>query len=152
LALSMVLGITAILFGCSKNEKGQVAPDASERQGAGDQVDHKETRVCEVLFLSPPVYSSDGCHLAWPTAAAPVRTTARQVVVDGVEGPVYDGIGQDSRVFSPDSQKLAYMAQKGRKWFIVVQSVAGSREEWPAFEGFAQGSIHWSQDSKRLSY
>jgi hypothetical protein len=45
------------------------------------------------------------------------------VVVDGVEGKEYDGAA--SLVFSPDSGRVAYGAQRGGKWLVVVDGVEG---------------------------
>ena len=47
------------------------------------------------------------------------------MVVDGVEGKEYDGIGQGSLVFSPDSKRVAYAAQRGGKQLVVVDGVEG---------------------------
>ncbi|HOK09764.1 MAG TPA: hypothetical protein PLJ10_08900, partial [Candidatus Hydrogenedens sp.] len=47
------------------------------------------------------------------------------VVVDGVEGKEYDGIGAGSLIFSPDSRRVAYSAKRGGKWVVVVDGVEG---------------------------
>jgi hypothetical protein len=54
------------------------------------------------------------------------------VVVDGVEGKEYYGIGKeyygivkDTLVFSPDSNRIAYGATRGGKSLVVVDGVEG---------------------------
>ena len=39
------------------------------------------------------------------------------VVVDGVEGKKYDAVVAGSSVFSPDSKRVAYGAERGGKWW-----------------------------------
>ena len=45
------------------------------------------------------------------------------VMVDGLRGKEYDGIGRGSLVFSPDATKMAYQAKRGDKWLVVVDEV-----------------------------
>jgi len=42
------------------------------------------------------------------------------VVINGEEGEKYDGIEIWSLIFSPDSQRIAYVAKKGENWFVVI--------------------------------
>jgi hypothetical protein len=64
--------------------------------------------------------------------------------VDGVEGKEYDGVG--GVVFSPDSQRVAYMARRGDKVLVVMDGVEGKEYDaigvYPVF----------SPDSKRVAY
>ena len=53
------------------------------------------------------------------------RGGKRLVVVDGVEGKEYDGIGEGTPVFSPDSKRVAYAAARGAKQLVVVDGVEG---------------------------
>jgi hypothetical protein len=48
------------------------------------------------------------------------------VVVDGVEGKEYDGIGGPP-LFSPSSSRVAYWAWRGNKTFVVVDRVEGKK-------------------------
>ncbi len=55
------------------------------------------------------------------------------VVVDGQEGRQYDGHVSKPPVFNPilssDSRRMAYVAQEGSRWFMVVdvrRAVLGS--------------------------
>jgi hypothetical protein len=69
------------------------------------------------------------------------------VVVDGVEGKKYDGIGWFLH-FSPDSKRVAYFAKRGEEYLVVVDGVEGKEYDdvawrpWPWF----------SPDSKRVAY
>src|SRR5262249_8449138 len=58
------------------------------------------------------------------------------LVVDGVEGKVYDGIMEGMPLFSPDSKHVAYMAQRGDKWLIVVDGVEGKE-----YDGFLRAAV-----------
>jgi hypothetical protein len=49
--------------------------------------------------------------------------------------------------FSPDSARVAYAAQVGKKWFTVVD---GKEEQ--QYDGVGQGSLTFSPDGKRLAY
>ena len=69
------------------------------------------------------------------------------VVVDGVEGKEYDGIGKGTLVFSPDSKRVAYEAQRGGKWLVVVDGVEGKE-----YDGIVEGTLVFSPDSKRVAY
>ena len=79
--------------------------------------------------------------------------------MDGKAGPVYEGIGgsfpPDANTgpasvgvtFSPDGRKLAYLASKGDKKFVVVD---GKPEE-VGIDSLV-GQMLFSPDSKRLAY
>jgi len=49
------------------------------------------------------------------------------VVVDQMEGKCYDGIVTGTRVFSPDSQRVAYGARTANRLSVVVDSKGGKR-------------------------
>jgi hypothetical protein len=61
--------------------------------------------------------------VAYPTE----REDKQLVVVDGVEGKEYDGIGPGSLVFSPEGKRVAYAALRGDKWLVVVDGVEGKK-------------------------
>jgi hypothetical protein len=69
------------------------------------------------------------------------------VVLDGVEGRQYDGIGKGSPVFSPDSKRVGYGAHRSGKWRLVVDGVEGKE-----YGGFEVGTLVFSPDSQRVAY
>ena len=73
------------------------------------------------------------------------RNKLQTVKLDGKSGRPYDGIGVEALVFSPDSRRLAYPAQRGARWHVVVDG-----EEGEAFGGI--GEIVFSPDSKHVAY
>jgi len=85
------------------------------------------------------------------------------VVVDGVEGKGYDGIGR-GLAFSPDSKRIAYITKRGNKWAVVVdglprptvtgarQNMAPTRVEGRGYDGILDGSLVFSPDSTRVAY
>lgn len=89
------------------------------------------------------VVSSDSRHVAYVVGRGdkgvrrpnnmPIVGPDVKVVADGVEGKEYKQISD--LVFSPDSRHMAYLAERGGKWFAVVDGVEG-RE----YEGFLPGS------------
>ncbi len=76
-------------------------------------------------------------------ATGVLRTEA--VVVDGREGPPYDAVQHESLVFSPDGQRVAYVAVRGREYRLVVDGVAG-----PACDFLSRPVF--SPDGTRLAY
>jgi roadblock/LC7 domain-containing protein len=67
-------------------------------------------------------------------------------VVDGQAGPEFDSVMKDSPpVFSTDGKHVAYAAQRGDKWLVVVDGQAGLE-----FEGISLPVF--SPDGKRVAY
>ena len=69
------------------------------------------------------------------------------MVVDGQEQKQYDWPHIRSIVFSPDSQRLAYVAFDGDRPFLVVDGQEGQR-----YESIREGSVVFSPDSQRVAY
>ena len=92
-------------------------------------------------------YSPDGKRLAHIVVAANGRM---RMVVDGVAGAEWEGISADAAEegekfwFSPDSQHMAYVAERGFKWFLVGDGVEGQ-----PYHGLA--AIRFSPNSKHLA-
>ncbi len=87
------------------------------------------------------VFSPKGGHLAFPA----LRDSSWFVVLDGREGPRWDGIGQ--LVFSPDGSQLAYAATRGDDWFVVRDSIISI----PA-DSLLSDSLKFSPEGDRLAY
>jgi hypothetical protein len=63
------------------------------------------------------IFSPDGSKVAYVAEHADKQF----VVVNDEEGPKFDSV--DEPVFSPDSKRLAYGAQEGRRfWWKVMQA------------------------------
>ena len=65
--------------------------------------------------------------------------------MDGNEGKAYPFIGVDTLLFSPDSQRVGYIASGDDKWFVVVDGKEGRRY------GMVD-SLTFSPDSQRVAY
>jgi WD40 repeat protein len=76
--------------------------------------------------------------------AAEGNWRSRQVLIDGQEGCIYDGVG--SVVFSPDSLRAAYGATVGDHHFLVLDG-----KEGPQFDGGVL-SVVFSPDSRHVAY
>jgi len=61
-------------------------------------------------------FSPDGKRFAFVAT----RQKHQFVVIDKVEGPEYDAIGNGTPVFSPDSKRVIYSAKRGEEWFLVI--------------------------------
>lgn len=78
------------------------------------------------------------------------------LIVNGVAGKPFDIIDDGSPrgalepptiVFSPDSQHFAYIARRGKKYFVVRDGKEGRAYDW-----IARGDLHFSSDSRRMAY
>jgi len=69
----------------------------------------------------------------------------QRVVLDGVEGPSFLGVGVEAVTWSHHGARVAYAARSERGWSVVVDGAPGL-----AFEGI--GPIVWSPDDRRLAY
>lgn len=67
-------------------------------------------------------------------------------MVDGQEGPEYEGICQVGIGFSPDGKHVAYIANRGDRQFVVLDG-----QENGAYEGIGVGPL-FGGDSGRVAY
>lgn len=116
-------------------------------------VDGQEGREYDFIYdLFNPIFSSDSRQVAYIAgknsklkAMFGGWSLSEFVVVDGQEGKSFQLV--EGLVFSPDSSKLAYQAQ--RKWnqgtSVVVDGVEGKQYQQIVF-------THFSPDSSRLAY
>jgi len=70
----------------------------------------------------------------------------RFAVIDGREEEYRDGIGA-TIVFSPNSRRFAYVAQKDNKYSVVIDGQEGKQ-----FDAIGNGSIIFSPDSNHVVY
>ena len=77
------------------------------------------------------------------------RTSDRkvQVVRDGKTGALFDAIKRDSLIFSPDGERLAYQATKGKQQFIIVDESVST-----GYDKVLNGSFAFSPNGKRYAY
>lgn len=128
-----------------------VSPDGKRlaffRKGADGKkwwavVDDIEGERYDGVGKMQPLFSPDSRRSAYVA----VRKGRNLVVLDGVAGKEYDGIG--GVTFSPDSKRLAYMAQRGDERFIVVDGA----EQSLRFDGMHASGPVFSPDSQHLGY
>ena len=81
---------------------------------------------------------------ALPTAHA--RASSGRSYSMGSPGN-FTGIGAGSLVFSPNGQRLAYVAQVGKQQVVVVDGQASK-----PYKGIAVGSLVFSADSQHVAY
>jgi hypothetical protein len=88
------------------------------------------------------IFSSDGKHIAYPAQ----DKGDWLVVRDGVECKRYDWIEGGSLTYSPDGERLAYVAVKeDRKRLLVVDDEEGTEYYWA-------NEVVFSPDSRRVAY
>jgi len=112
-------------------------------------------------FQNPVVVSPDGKRVAFRAR----QGDARFVVVDGKPQTAYDDV--DNPVFSPDSSRLAYAANRGGvwkesipdivggKWFIVVDGTPGEEFDSVVLTSdlvFPNLSPLFNRDGSRMAY
>ena len=104
-----------------------------------------------------PVFSPDSGRIAYPAYDG----TKWFVVLDGQEGKRYDYVGTPYSsgrsaaglvgfrrlIFSPDSKRLAYGAQVGDKWLVVVDG-----EEGKQYDEIGMCGLVFSPDSRAVAY
>jgi len=127
-------------------------------------IDGKEGKKYDAIVKHSPTFSPDGKNLAYLAE----ENNKQFVVVDGKEESRYDriGIGREietlatapggsywiktaSQVlaFSPDSKRVAYTAEKGKKWFVVVDGKEGKQ-----YDAIDPNAIVFSPDSKKIGF
>jgi hypothetical protein len=87
-------------------------------------------RRSENVFASLPFDASAARNLALsPDAMRSAFVRAKDggfcAVVDGAEGPAYEGVGRAGVVFSPDGKHAAYAARRQGKWRVVLDGKEG---------------------------
>lgn len=76
-------------------------------------------------IVSSLTFSQDSKHLAYFARALNDQKNKWFVVLDSVEGKWYDAVEEQSLTFSPDCQRLAYVACLNQKWFVVLNGKRG---------------------------
>ena len=94
-------------------------------------------------MIGDPEFSSDGKRVAFYANDGGKVS----VVADGIEGRLYDKLGDYSSFFSRDGKRLGYLARRGDKWLAVVDGIEGKKYDWDQ-----AGFFKFSPDSKRVAY
>jgi hypothetical protein len=100
-----------------------------------------------IAHSSDEIISPDGKRTAYAIVGS---RGLQQVVVDGLAGPIFDGIADQSLYFSPDSKHVVYVAATnapgtGGKNQVVLDGVPGPLFDRTMFPRF-------SLDSKQFAY
>jgi len=88
-------------------------------------------------------FSPDSARWAWVVG----QEDGWHVVVNGREGPPYEGVLGPGAVWSPDSRHVACVVKKGGQE-VVVEDGAEHR----AYHDIDEASLRWSPDSAHLAY
>jgi hypothetical protein len=107
-------------------------------------VDEKEEAEADAIMAHGGlVFSPDSQRLAYGCK----RRGKWMVVLDGKEGPTFDGVGEDSLRFSPDSKRFMYAAGRAQLLFAVIDGIESRVPE----EMLAPGPV-FSPDSRHVAY
>ena len=74
-----------------------------------------------------------------------VRGEKATVVVDGREGPLFDGVLRGTPVFSLDARRVAYAGKRRGKWQIIADGLV--RYSYPLVKEY---SVQFTPDGSRL--
>ena len=84
-----------------------------------------------------PVFSPDGHHYGYLA----MRGKKWVAVIDGHEGPEFDGMVSGSIVFNADGTRSAYVAAVGKQWQVVLDGTPG-----PLMQNVFEGRVRISDD------
>ncbi|MBV8760399.1 MAG: PD40 domain-containing protein [Deltaproteobacteria bacterium] len=90
-----------------------------EHHGQFVELDGVRGPTFDAIALGAFAISPDSAHIAY----AARRSHHWSVVVDGIDGPAYDGIGEI--IYSDDGAHLAFSAERGGAWRVVVDGREG---------------------------
>ncbi|MBI5304681.1 MAG: PD40 domain-containing protein [Chloroflexi bacterium] len=142
--VSLILAIFS-LCACNPSISASPTPIVREEQLSAPQ---RQSLVTETLLAdfgsSRPAIAVAPDHLS---IAYQVSVDSKVAVVwKGKQGGSYDSIFPKSIKFSPDSQHIAYIASRGKKWMMVVNEV-----EDPSHD-FVNDIYRFSADSQQVIY
>jgi hypothetical protein len=114
-------------------------------------VDGVEGQSYDGTTAGTPLFSPDSRRLAFGAA----RGDKMFAVVDGEEGPAYQGV--ECLTFSPDSARVAYVAHRPAGGFLGLRRHGAFRAVIDGFEGkkyidISLAGIRFSPDSRRTAY
>lgn len=156
---SPLLELTAKQDAARLFDTGQLSlsPNLRKVAHAASVIEGRRTRIgvtgrsfhyCRSLFD----LNTDGEKFLWSPDSKRLACVVeldggQSVMVDGVPGPTYEGIGSDSLRFSSDGQKLAYAANRWNEdlWDVVVNGKVVDTAD-------RVGPMQWMQEGTSLSY
>lgn len=127
---------------CFSPDSRRLAYKVAEEDASFMVIDGVQQQVYK--SVSGFTFSPNGKRNAF---TASVNNVHWSVIVDDRVGPKYDGIRLGTPVFSPDSQRVAYGAERNGQRFLVVDDAEG-----PPCEGIVEDGLAFSPDSKHLAY
>ena len=136
--LAVMLGFAAVIAMLAQLSK------AAETEA--DALSALETRIGRLLPGAAPAslsVSPDRKRVAFFRKAIDGRKWS--LVVDETEGKQFDAVGKMNPLFSPDSQRVAYVAEKKKRQLVVVDG----REEK---QYNSVGGVRFSPDSRHVAY
>ena len=135
-----------VISGLTFSPSGKLVAYAGAREGAWFAVfEEKEFGPYADIGKTSPVISPDSKHVAYTALLGGGGWIA---VRDGmVIGGPYEGFSPGGLLFSPDSNKLAYIVKNGDVWVVVVNG-----RELRSHRSVVEKSLAFSPDSKRLAY
>ncbi|MEW6079002.1 MAG: hypothetical protein AB1724_14400 [Thermodesulfobacteriota bacterium] len=95
----------------------------------------------EEIYVNSLKISSNLKHISYVSR---IGKTFR-VWLDGVSNKTHDGVTEQSPFFSPQNNRLAYIAQENAKMFVVIDDQEHARYKFV-------GTITFSPDGSRLAY
>lgn len=95
----------------------------------------------EAIGVESLSFDPDGRRVAYPAR----RGDRWMLVVDGVPGRPWDGIGEVR--FSPDGRRVAYGALEGTRWQVVCDGRVG-----PVADAVLAGSLTFTLDGRHLAH
>jgi len=130
-----------------------------------------DDQIRKVRGISPGsiLYSPDSAHMLFKGGRFPPGTNIAKVfvVLDGKAGPEFDALSVSNQVFSPDSQRLAYVGSRraenpqgkvprvaaGRaEVFFLEDFVVVDGKESPAYDDTSKQTLVFSPDSQHVAY
>lgn len=93
------------------------------------------------LAVHGVTFSDDGSRVAYPV----LRESHWRVVLDGKEGPAWDGVS--ALTFSPGGERFVYAAVKDSVWRVVVDQTPGT-----SFDSLLSDSFAFDRSGRRFAY
>ncbi len=121
---------------------GRVVAYGAEENGKWFMVVNGQAQTSTYDMVSDPIFSQSGHNFAYVATEG----TKQLLVVNDIEGPMYDEIIIKNPVFSPDGEHVAYIAKNGGNYYLILDG----RQSQPY--SYGPVSLAFSPDSKQFAY